>query len=72
MLDKGFIPVTIVHVRAPAQTCVCLGWWASTVVIITPYWTIVVVPGHRGCGIIYSGLPVRTVQRGAVAAHARN
>lgn len=72
MLGSGMIPVSVLHVRTPAQARVSLGRWASPVVVITPDWTIVVVPGHCGCGIVYSRLPVRTVQCGAIAAHARH
>lgn len=72
MLGCGMIPVSVIHVRTPAQTRVCLGRWASPVVVIAPDRTIVVVPGHCGCGIVYSRLPVRTVQCGTIAAHTRH
>lgn len=72
MFGGGMTPVSVIHVRTPAQTRVCLGWWSSSVVIITPDWTIVVVPGHCGCGVVYSMLPILAVQGGTIAAHTRD
>lgn len=39
------------------------------VFIVSPHRVIVVVFGNSGCGVVYSRLPVRTVQCGAIATH---
>lgn len=63
-------PVTIVHSGPSVEAGIGFRGWATAVVIVPPWWPIVVISRDCSCWVVHvPWLPVHTVYRGIITTH---
>ena len=47
------VPIAIIHASSPVKACVCLRWGSRAVVVVGPWWSVVVVAGHSVSRVVH-------------------